>query len=158
MEQMIIQLICATLGTFAFSMVFHLRKEFLGWAALGGFLSWAVYLLMLHGAEKNTFISCLVSAICVAFYGEIMARKLRGPATVFIIPGVLPLIPGSGLFYTMSYAVSADWDLAQHYGFLTIQFALGIAIGISLVMGIFSMARNVSDNHKALMRKKQKTE
>lgn len=149
MEQMIIQLITATLGTFAFSMVFHLRKEFLGWAALGGFLSWVVYLLALNGLGKNPFISCLISAACVAFYGEVMARKLKGPATVFIIPGVLPLIPGSSLFYTMSNAVSADWDMAQHYGFLTVQFALGIAIGISLVMGVFSMARNIKDNKKA---------
>ena len=149
MGQMIIQLITATLGTFAFSMVFHLRKEFLGWAAFGGFLSWVVYLLMLNGLEKNTFISCLISAACVAFYGEVMARKLKGPATVFIIPGVLPLIPGSGLFYTMSNAVSGEWGQAQHYGFVTVQFALGIAIGISLVMGVFSMARNVKDNRQA---------
>lgn len=148
METIIIQLITATLGTFAFSMVFHLRKEFLGWAALGGFLSWVIYLAMLYGLEQNAFISCLVSAICVAFYGEVMARKLKGPATVFVIPGVLPLIPGSALYYTMSHAVSADWDMAQHYAFLTIQFALGIAIGISLVMGIFVMYKNVKDNRK----------
>ena len=148
MEQIIIQLITATLGTFAFSLVFHLRKEFLGWAALGGFLSWAIYLLVMYGWGKNAFLSCLISATCVAFYGEVMARKLKGPATVFIIPGVLPLIPGSSLFYTMSNAVSTEWGLAQYYGFKTIQFALVIAIGISLVMGVFSMARNVQDNRK----------
>lgn len=148
MEQMMIQLITATLGTFAFSMVFHLRKAFLGWAAFGGFLSWAIYLLVLNGLGQSPFISCLISAICVAFYGEILARLLKGPATVFVIPGVLPLIPGSGLYNTMKWAVSADWEQAQYYGFLTIQFALGIAIGISLVMGVFGMYRNVKDNRK----------
>lgn len=149
MEQMIIQLITATLGTFAFSMVFHLRKALLAWAALGGFLSWAIYLLMLYGAGKNEFVSCLVSAACVAFYGEVLARRLKGPATVFVIPGVLPLIPGSGLYYTMKFAVSTDWAQARHYGFLTIQFALGIAIGISLIKGVFGMYRNVKMQKKA---------
>lgn len=148
MEQMIIQLIAATLGTFAFSMVFHLRKEFLGWAALGGFISWAVYLLMLNKAGQNLFISCLFSAICVAFYGEFMARKLKGPTTVFVIPGVLPLIPGSSLYYTMYYAVSTDWAMAKYYGFMMVQYMLAISIGISLVMGIFAMYRNVKENRK----------
>lgn len=140
---MITQLLMAFLGSVGFALRFHLRKTLILPASLGGLLSWAVYLLFHDVFQQGIFISCLIASICVAFYAEILARRLRAPATLFLIPGAVPLIPGSNLYYSMSYAVAGEWAAAKDYSIRMIEFALGIAIGISLVLAFFVMKERV---------------
>lgn len=139
----IAQLIMAFLGSVGFSLRFHLRKTLILPAAIGGLLGWAVYLLFAQVFMHGVFISCLIASICVALYSEILARKLKAPATLFLIPGAVPLIPGSSLYYSMSNAVAGEWDIAKYYSIRMIEFALGIAIGISLVLAFFVMKERV---------------
>lgn len=142
-SMMIAQLIMSFFGSVGFALRFHLRKTLVLPASIGGLMGWAVYLLFNQVFLQGIFISCLIASICVAFYAEILARKLKAPATLFLIPGAVPLIPGSSLYYSMSYAVSGEWDVAKDYSIRMIEFALGIAIGISLVLAFFVMKERV---------------
>lgn len=147
------QLIFSFLGAIGFSMRCHLRKGLILPASFGGLLGWGIYLLCKHGGQQGIFVSCLIASICVSVYAEVLARVLKAPATVFLIPGAIPLIPGRNLYYAMSSAVSNEWSLARMHSVQMIQFALGIAIGISLIMAIFSMKENIKKE-----RLKKKTE
>lgn len=142
MHEVFIQLVTAFLGSLGFALLFHLRRRLLFSASIGGLLSWAVYLLgdRLLG---SVFIACLLASAFSALYSEILARLLKAPATVFFIPTIVPLIPGSTLYYTMSYAVQNDWPQAKAYASLTLQYTLSIAIGISLVWALFYMLRKI---------------
>lgn len=144
MDKFIIaQLLMALLGSVGFSLRFHLRKTLILPAAIGGLLGWVVYLVCSNIFMQGIFISCLIASICVALYSEILARVLKAPATLFLIPGAVPLIPGSSLYYSMSYAVSGEWSVAKDYSIRMLEFALGIAIGISLVLAFFVMKERV---------------
>ncbi len=143
MTVMIAQLIMSFLGTIGFALRFHLRKSLVLPAAIGGLMGWAVYLLFHQVFDQSVFFASLIASVWVALYAEILARKLKAPATVFLIPGAVPLIPGSSLYYSMSYAVSGDWDTAKFYSGRMLEFALGIAIGISLVVAFYVMKERV---------------
>lgn len=142
MKEMLIQLCIAPIGAMGFAMVFRLRKQFLPWAFLGGFISWGIYLLVMSKTESKV-IACFFAAGFIELYSEILARAKRAPATIFLMPSVIPLIPGSALYYTMSYAVQRKWEIAGEYGSLTVQYALGIAGGISLAWACWYMLAHI---------------
>ena len=137
MKDIVLELITAFIGSLGISMLFNVRRQFWILGSLGGMLGWGIYLLgtsQMHGV----FMPCLIASAFAALYAEVLARVLKAPATIFFIPAIVPLIPGSTLYYTMSYAVQRAWDTSSSYGFLTVQYALSIASGISLVWA-FSM-------------------
>ena len=44
----------------------------------------------------------------VSALAELLARLLKAPATIFLVIGIIPLVPGGGLYYTMDY-IKGTW-------------------------------------------------
>jgi len=130
-----IQLITAFLGSLGFSLLFGMRRRHLVWAALGGVLTWGIYLAVAALLREGFLPNLVASAFAVA-WAEIMARVRRTPATPFVIPAIIPLVPGSSLYYAMASAVRGDLEAAKLYGSQTVQVALAIAAGISFVIAL----------------------
>ena len=126
----------AGLGALGFSLIFNVRRELLPAAAFGGLLDWGVYMMAEWFLGNGVFLPSVVAAAFASIYAEAMARVEKTPATVFYIPALIPLIPGGSLYYTMSYAVLGQWDQVQSYGASTAYCALGIAVGMSLVLSV----------------------
>ncbi|MBO4889204.1 MAG: threonine/serine exporter family protein [Firmicutes bacterium] len=138
----IVQLITGALGSLGFSMMFHLRKKLMVWTAIGGIVCWGIYILF-DSFTPGVFLACLAASAVCGFYGEILARMLKVPATILFIPTMVPLIPGGSLYYTMAATVQSEWSSASFYAGRTIQYVLAIAIGISLVWAFYYMLRMV---------------
>ena len=96
--QELIQIFCATLGTLGFALLFRVRREHLLFATLGGALSWTAYLAV-GFAGAGVFLSSLTGGVAVCLWSEMMARWRKAPANVYLIPGIVPLLPGSALYY-----------------------------------------------------------
>ena len=142
MSNDIIQLIAAFFGAMGFAMVFNVRHSLVIYGALGGLLSWGLFLFM-EDIFANPFIACLISSSFSAFYAEIMARIKKTPASVFFIPSLIPHVPGGSLFYCMSAAVKSEWLSFKDYGIITLQYAFGIACGISFAWTIWYMFQKI---------------
>ena len=123
------QLIAAFFGAAGFAMIFHLPRKHLAAASIGGILSWAIYLAV-GCASNSVFFPALVASAFSALYSEALAQWRNIPSLLFVIPSVVPLIPGAPLYYTMSFAVASDWTQVAAYAMRTGQFALGIAVGM----------------------------
>ena len=132
---MLLQLLTAFLGSLGFSILFGLRKKHLLAAALGGLLAWGLYLLAESRLHSPFFSNLFASAFAV-LYAEFLARRLKCPATLFVVPGIVPLVPGGALYYAMSCAVRKDLERASQYGTATLEAALAIAAGISIVLAV----------------------
>ena len=132
MKEIVIQLLSAFAGGFGFALIFGMRRRYLFFASLGALLGWGVYLLT-DSLLDSYFLPPLFAAAFAVTYAELMARALKTPATLFVIPAIIPLVPGGSLFYTMSYAVRGDARLS---GIQTLESALAIAFGISLVLAL----------------------
>lgn len=135
MRDTMVELLTAFLGSLGFSLLFGLRRRHLFAASLGGLIVWGLYLYvdyLLH----SLFLSNLLASAFAVLYAEILARRFKCPATLFVLPGIVPLVPGSSLYYAMSSAVRRDFEMASTYGLATLGAALAIAAGISLVMAL----------------------
>ena len=129
---MVSQVIFACISAGAFAALFHISPRHLPLAALGGLLSWAAYLL-LGNLVPDLFYRILLVSILTAAYAEIVARVRKAPATLFLLPALIPLVPGSYVYYMMLSLVMSHPQDAQEYLLLTTKWAIGLAAGISLV-------------------------
>ena len=143
MQTNIIQLIMAPIGSIGFALLFHLRPRYLLTAAVGGFFCWGIYLLSAHFLN-GIFLPTMISAAYCALFSEIVARIHKAPATLFLITALVPLTPGSTLYYTMLHAAQRDWTMAAYFGVRTGQFALGIAAGSCIIWVCHDIIRSLS--------------
>ena len=133
--KVILSVLAAGVGTFGFGILFHIRGKKLLLATLAGVLGWAAY----HGAGAfglSEGLRYLVAAAAVTGYSEIFARVEKTPTTTFLAPGVIPLVPGGGLYYSMNYAMKEEWPLFAETALHTLELAAFIAIGIIVVTSI----------------------
>ena len=124
-----IEIFAAFFGTLGFAVVLRSKKEHLAALAVGGALSWLVYLLSSFAIDSEPFCYFIAAAV-VAIYAEVFARIFKTPTTNILIPALLPMIPGGGLYYTMRFAISKDWQSFFSRGGATLAIALAIALGI----------------------------
>ena len=142
MKTIIIQLITAFLGSLGFAMLFGMRRKHVFPAALGGLLAWGVYLAV-HAWMPGIFLPNLIAAVFSAAYAEFLAHIRKCPATLFLILAIIPLVPGSSLYYAMDAAVNGEFASAGEFGHMTLVCALAIAAGISLVSVIHQLRKAV---------------
>lgn len=125
----LVEIITAGIGAFAFGILFNLHGKKLVAVSLGGAVGWLlVILLMRLGADEPT--AYFIVALLLSLYAETLARTLKAPTTVFIIPSLIPLVPGSSLYYTMAYGLSGEKELFSRKAFATLALAAALAIGI----------------------------
>lgn len=125
----IVQIITGFIGSLGFAILFNVRGKKMLFAALGGLLSWAMFVL-LGFLISNEPIRYFIVAASISLYAEIMARILRTPTTTFIMTALIPLIPGGSLYYTMAYALESDLTRFMEKGIYTLELALALALGV----------------------------
>lgn len=130
------QLLLGFFATVGFAVYFHAPMDSIFASGLAGGLSWIVYYATLN-SFNNKIIGTFLGAFLVGVLGEYLAIKMKKPATVFITPGIVSLVPGAGMYYTMLYLVQKDYSLAAVSGSETFFMAAAIAIGI-IASTIFS--------------------
>ena len=126
------QILAAAVGTLGFAFVFNIRGRKVFFAAFGGCLGWVLFLLLGLFLE-NEVVRYLIVSIAVSVYGEVMARVLKTPTTLFSVVCLVPLVPGSGLYYTMTHALSGNLDGFIEKGTSTLGLAAALSIGVVLV-------------------------
>lgn len=130
--EIITQIVTAFLGSLGFSVLFNLRRTKLLIAALGGMLSWALFLLLGLWFTSEP-LRYFFAAAFVTVYAEIFARIKKTPTTSYLVPGFIPMIPGGALYSTMKFALNTDWQLFGNAAIYTLQIALCITAGIVVV-------------------------
>ena len=148
MQAVIIQLLASFLGALGFAIMFRVRKKLLLPASFGGLFTWSIY-LALHHLLATIFVPCLLASAFAAAYAEILARLLHAPATLFVIPASVCLIPGSYLYQGMLAAVQSRMADCQEQLFLMMEFAVAIALGMSIVWTMIYMSSRFRRHHTA---------
>jgi len=129
---MMIQVFMAFIGSLGFSILLHTKKEWLWLAAIGGAVTWCLYLVCAN--NMNSYFACnLVAAIGASLYGELMAAIFKTAPVIFRVPAMVPLIPGGSLYYTLSAALAKDNIAFAEKGLETVITAFAISVGIVAV-------------------------
>lgn len=124
--------------TFGFGILFNIKGKKLLFAALGGGLSWYCYFLPLS-LGLSEISSLFISALVFSTYSEVLARIFKTPVTSFVICALFPLVPGSGMYYTMLATINGDLQNAVHLGINTLANAGTLALGVIFISTITSL-------------------
>ncbi|WP_312369705.1 threonine/serine exporter family protein [Lachnoclostridium sp.] len=133
---MIVQIIGAFIAVLTLALAFGVPRKFLVYSAIVGAIDWLVYLISL-GRGLSLAMSVFVATLVIAFISHAFARRFKAPVTVFLIPGILPLVPGVGTYRIVYYLILEDGAKASYYFYQTLQIAGMIAIGIFIMDTFF---------------------
>lgn len=132
------QIFMGFLGSLGFGILFHIRGRRLVIASLGGLISWTVFLL-LEPLLPGESIRYFLASATVTVYAEVFARIIKTPTTTFLVPSLIPLIPGGALYYTMNYALNEQWTSFGAKALYTLELAAALALGIIAVTTLTRM-------------------
>ena len=83
-------------------------------------------------AGAGTAVFC--ATVLVVFLSRLSAVVRRCPVTLFLVPGIFPLVPGLGMYWTAYYLVTDRFTLASQQVGVTLRSAVAIVLGILLVL------------------------
>lgn len=136
----IIQVIAAFIGVCCYGFSTETPRRFILYAGLGGGLAWMCYLVSLDLLQSVVFAN-FIGAFSVGIYSHLMARKKRTPVTVFLLGGILPLVPGRQIYQAVYYLIAQENALSANNLILTLNIAGAIALAIFLADTIFIMLK-----------------
>ncbi len=134
-HHLILQAIACFVSGIGFFILFNIHGKGGFLCALGGLLTWLCYsaILKFGGGEILGYFCATAFA---SLYAEIMARIRKCPAIAYLVISAFPLIPGAGVYYTMTHAVANRMDLFAQTGMHTLAIAGAMAVGIVLATSL----------------------
>lgn len=138
-------LLLAFICTTGFAILFNTPKSALIKAGLAGALGWTTFVLS-NGKTGSVVVSTFLASLLIGLMGEVFAITDKKPITVFIVPGIIPLVPGYKLYYTMLSILERDISMASVNGSEALMITIAISGALTIVLSINSL-------RKRLMRK-----
>ena len=132
-----ITIIAAGMGSAGFAFFFNAKKVQILCAAISGLVVSGLYLLLASQSD-SLLLDNMLCAMFVTAYAEIFARLMKAPSSVFLLPAIIPLVPGGFLYYAMYGLVTGANSIAWQNANATMLTGLGIALGILIVSVIVS--------------------
>lgn len=145
--RIIILVLAGACGTIGFSFSAGLEKKLFPLSAIAAAISCLVYEFVFMEL-RNLILAALLASAAVAVYAYFIACFCKIPATIMIIAGIIPLVPGGKLYYAMLGAVRSDMAAFSMYAKQALIIAAGIAIGIIAATAI---SRTVIARYKGLI-------
>lgn len=136
---MTVQVIGAFLAVLGFSAVMEVPKKLLLPTSLIGAAGWLVYLLLCQRGV-TVVVACFWAAMAIALLSHISARVGKAPVTVFLIGGILPLVPGAGMYRTAYSMIMETSQEAYRNLQETLMMAGAIAVAIFIMDSVFRLA------------------
>lgn len=136
-SQELIQILAAGFAGCSFAVIFHIRPKYMPMIFAGAALGWAVYLSSVR-MKIGSAMGMVFAAMAITVYSEIFARIVKMPVSVIYTPTVIPLIPGSHLYYCMRGFVTDNHEVFMEFGQKLLEDALGIVLGSLIVLTVVS--------------------
>ena len=148
----LLQILAAGIGTVAFGALFGVPSKYYPYCGLIGAFGWAVYVfLWMRTGFWSEAVVVFLATVLVILMSRFFAVRERCPVTIFLICGILPLVPGAGIYWTCYYLVTGQLDEASTRGFSALKAAVAIVLGIVFVFEIpqrFFKGKAVRKNDK----------
>ena len=135
---MIFQIIGAFIAIWGFSILLEVPKKLLIHTSVIASVGWLVYLLA-EAWGISTVMSYFWSAMVISLLSHLAARILKAPVTVFLIGGILPVVPGAGMYRTAYSIIMQSSDMVYKNLQETLLIAGAIAVAIFITDSLFRL-------------------
>lgn len=140
---MIVKVIGAFIAVYGFAVLMEVPKRYLAYAGGVGAVGWLVYLVCVD-KRLEVVMANFVAALVIALISHAFARMFKAPVTIFLIPGVLPLVPGAGMYRFVYHVLDGNSQLSSFYLVQTLEIAGVIALAIFVMDTIFKLIQRVA--------------
>lgn len=127
-------IVAVFIGTVAFSHLYGVPRSCYLSCAAAGCICWITYSLLigLCGAVG----ACFFATLAVTLIARWLAVRKKCPVLVFLIPGIFPMIPGAGIYWTAYYLVMDQASQALSTGYDALKCAAALVLGIVLAFEV----------------------
>lgn len=108
---------------------------------IGG-ISWALYVFLMR-LSGEMILPYFISTLTIGILGNISSKITKRPTFLYMLPGIIPLVPGYSLYYTMLYIVTEDYSSALHKGIETLFIAFAISSGLIVSESLKKILNNL---------------
>lgn len=139
----LMQLIGAFFATVCFSILFNVSYNNLVTCGFIGASGWLVYIVTTYIDSSAIVFGNFLASLLIAFSSHIMARIKKTPVTHLFIPGILPFVPGGGMFRFVYNIIDGNNQLAAYHLIQTLEIAGVIALAIFIVDTVFRFINRI---------------
>lgn len=126
------QIVLSLIAVSCFAFYFNVPKKVLPSCAISGTIGWIFYTIFM---DLNLYyLGFLLGAFGIGLVGGFYARKYKMPTTVFVLAGIVPIVPGMNLYLTMYNVIMGDYSQAFREALKASLIAGCISVGISLAV------------------------
>ena len=146
---MLIQVIASFFVTIFFSIIFNNGKKQLFYSGLVGASGWFTYLLLVNN-NYTVVMASFFATLVISIIATVLSTLRKAPITVFQIPGIIPIVPGTGMYNTLYGVITNDYEAAIYNLFETLQIAGAIAVAMMLIYTLRTLImtkKNSVKNH-----------
>ena len=132
---LLLETLCSGLASVAYAALFQVDKRHYVPCAITGAIGWLAYRLS-QQLGMSVPMARFFATLPMAALARWFAVTRRAPVIVFLLGGIFPLVPGSGIYYTAYYFIQGNSAMTAMKGVESFKVAVGIALGIALVLSI----------------------
>ncbi|MBR5338700.1 MAG: threonine/serine exporter family protein [Lachnospiraceae bacterium] len=123
--------LCAALATVGFSFLWHVSWKHMPFIAVTGGICWLVFLAVNH--KMGLGPAAFFASVGLAFFSFLFSRVKQCPVTVFLVPGIVPIVPGCTLFFSVFDLLRGNYHDAAVLAAQSIIICGAIVLGTALV-------------------------
>jgi uncharacterized membrane protein YjjP (DUF1212 family) len=125
----------AAAAAYAFAAVFNVRQREALVSGIAGGAVWGLFMLArkINISEPACYF---LAALGAGLISEILAKVMKKPVSLFIVPAIIPLVPGAMLYYTMEKMASGDYPVAWSIGAKALVMSGAIATALAFATSL----------------------
>lgn len=131
----------------AFAVILETPKKYLLHAGIAGAIGGLVYLFSVQKGVDIVWAS-FFSALAISLTSHTFARIFKAPVTIFLIAGILPTVPGAGMYRIVYYIIASDSAKSSYYLVQTLEIAGVIALAIFIMDTLFKVRIRRNNNRE----------
>lgn len=131
-----IDLFCSFFISSGMSILNNVQKKYSYLCGISGVITMFFYSILSKplGMSAASLIACIVLSV----FAHLIAYKVEIPSMIFVVSGVMPILPGRLLFNAINALVKNDYSQASSIGgqAILVGFAIGIGFLIDQVIAV----------------------
>ena len=149
----LIEFFVAMVATISFAILFNAPKKEIFYCGFSGAITWIVYYIITKNGG-HSILASLIATFCLTILCRCFAVLRKSPVTIYLLPGIFPLVPGAGIYYTAYYLFIGNNEMFGFKGLETVEIAgaivFGIIFGFGLPQGIFDQLSREKHNKNVI--------
>lgn len=122
--------ICSFLTSFCFAFVYDAPKRLFLPAGLCGGFGYLTFHIAFEIFSIDSIYASLYGSFVLGIISHVMARQYKSPVILFMVPGIIPLVPGSIFFKATQQLLTLNFNEASDIFVRATLIAGAIAVGL----------------------------